>query len=231
MKGMSIIMPFDYGREEQFVNTIEEYEKYGVPDDVELVIVTRSFDKGFVPWEHKYKIVTYDFEGKSFNPSMALNLGVKNATYNNVVITCPEVKPLTNVLQQLKALDCGNYVTQVFDENEHGEMFMSLVNSSFRSQTPAMYFLACFKKEDILKINGWDEDFMNGYAYEDDDFGFRFVSAGNTFEVRDEIQSVHQYHQRGSMSDPLTHINRTLYYNNVKNGVTRCENGLMKRNE
>jgi predicted glycosyltransferase involved in capsule biosynthesis len=71
----------------------------------------------------------------------------------------------------------------------------SLVHKGFRDMTPAMYFLAMFNKRDIEAINGWDEAFMQGYAYEDDDFGQRWVRAGLPFQLREDIQGVHQYHQ------------------------------------
>jgi len=82
--------------------------------------------------------------------------------------------------------------------------------------------------EDIETINGWDEEFMKGYAYEDNDFGDRWVRAGLPFEVHDEIKAVHQYHPRSETIKGGTATNMQLYHDNTDKGVTKCLNGLRK---
>ncbi len=192
---VSIVMPCEEDRVPLLMYTLGKYIKYGFPMKVEFILVTRTL-KDFKLSAIDLKVIEYEWEGEYFNPAMALNLGVKNAKYKNIIITCPEVCPLTNVLEQLTTNVRGNYICQVFDQKESGERGISLVNSSFRSDTPAMYFLAIFKKEDIEAINGWDEEFMGGYAFEDDDFGCRFVRQGLKFKTKDSILGEHQYHSR-----------------------------------
>jgi hypothetical protein len=164
---------------------------------------------------------------EGFNPSRAFNLGVKEAKYDNIIITSPEVKPSTDVLEQLSKLLDKNVVCQVSDQDEKGNLVI-LVCSTYRADNPAMYFLAMFKREDLEKINGWDEEFMKGYAYEDNDFGERWVRAGLPFEVHDEIQAVHQYHPRGETIRGGMATNQLHFYHNTDAGVTYCKNGLNK---
>lgn len=219
----------DTNRLEQFKVTKRVYDE--MPQKKEFIIPTRQADKvrsyliknrltdnvRLIPYEHEL----------GFNPSMALNIGVREAKYENVIITSPEVKPTTDVLEQLSQCLDKNVVCQVADQNEQGNLSI-LVSSTFRSDSPAMYFLAMFRKEDIEKINGWDEEFMKGYAYEDNDFGERWKRASLPFEVRDDIQATHQYHARGETIPGGLVTNQLHFYSNTDNNVTWCANGLKK---
>jgi len=226
----SFVFPMDSNRLEQFTVTKRLYDR--MPQTKEFIIFTREeFQVGRYLDNHKLmkdvRLFPYKVK-EGFNPSRAFNLGVKKAKYDNIIITSPEVKPLTDVLGQLEGFIGKNIVCQVFDEVEPGGEHTTLVCKIFRAETPAMYFLAMFKKSDIEKINGWDEEFMKGYAYEDNDFGDRWVRAGLPFEVVDEIKGLHQYHPRsetihGGMARNLQH-----YHDNTDAGVIKCANGLIK---
>lgn len=228
MRNFSIIMPCEKARLPLLVNTLRRYSEFGFPDNTEFLLITRSIDAEFIEVDGnlRAKVIKYEWSGESFNPSMALNLGVKNALYNNIIITCPEVKPLTNVLKQLSELPEGNYVCQVFDEDASGDTSFSLVNSNFRSQDPGLYFLACFQKKDIEFINGWDENFMGLYGWEDTDFGNRFMRAGLSFQVHDNIQAVHQYHPRYGSTENYSKGQQLFEENKSKH--YKCINGLKR---
>jgi len=223
---ISIIMPVEENRLTLLQNTIEKYKTLGL-EDVEFVFVTRTIE------DLKFSIIDsqlikYEHEGEYFNPSKALNLGVIHAKYDHIIITCPEVIPMTNVLKQLRMTPSVNTVCKVWDADRTNTPKTVLVSTKCRSDTPSMYFLAMFKKEDILKINGWDEDFMLGYAYEDDDFGHRFVRAGLNFVVRDDIEALHQWHQRNSLGTRGAVRNREKLDENDELKVIRPINGLEK---
>lgn len=83
-----------------------------------------------------------------------------------------------------------------------------------------------FNKSDIEKINGWDNAFMNGYAYEDTDFGSRWVRAGISFVVSDDIRAIHQYHERKDTVPNGLQTNYDNFRHNLDNHITYCENGL-----
>lgn len=224
----SIILPIDTNRLEQFKKTKEVYDTF--PEVKEFVMPTRSFDKvseyleahdlmkdvRLIPYTHK----------TGFNPSKAFNIGVREAKFDQIIISSPEVMPKTDVLAQLKELIGQNVVCSVSEVSEDGDKFTILVHSGFRDDNPGMYFLAMFNRKDIEEINGWDEDFMKGYAYEDNDFGERWVRAGLPFIVRDDIQAVHQYHPRSETIRGGLVINQQHYYDNIDNGVIKCKNGL-----
>lgn len=223
----SIILPMDPNRLEQFSHTKRAYDE--MPQKKEFLILTRNLDKiqEYLSENGLLKDVRlFAYEHKlGFNPSKALNLGVRKAKYENVIITSPEVKPAEDVLEKLGECLDKNIVCEVTDQDEHGNLTV-LVNSTFRSETPAMYFLAMFKKPDIQKINGWDEEFMKGYAYEDNDFGDRWVRAGLPFEIREDIKATHQYHPRSETIHGGLATNMQHYHDNTDAQVVRCTNGL-----
>lgn len=224
----SIILPMDTDRLEQFTNTKRAYDS--MPQKKEFIIPTRTKHKVAKYLDENdlikdVRLIPYKVE-VGFNCSKALNIGVRNAKYDNIIITSPEVKPLTNVLEQLSEHVGKNIICEVLDEDENHKVVMSLVNKSFRNDSPAYYFLAMFNKKDIEAINGWDEEFMRGYAYEDNDFGERWNRAGLPFEIREDIQGQHQYHPRTETIPGGANTNFTTFNQNNAKGVIKCLNGL-----
>jgi len=227
----SIVMPMDLGRFKQFTETKHWYDAQ--PYEMEILIPTRSAARliKFLE-EHELsknvRLLPYVHE-KGFNPAKPLNLGVKNAKYDSVIITSPEILPTTPVLDQLSELIGKNVICQVFDQEQDGTIGMSLVNRNFRGDDPGMYFLAMFNKADIYEINGWDEAFMAGYAYEDNDFGARWVRAGLPFEIHEEIQAYHQWHPRGETIEGGAGHNYELFQDNNAQNVIKPVNGIVKQ--
>ena len=224
----SIICPMDTNRLKQFEVTKRVYDSF--PQEKEFIIPTRSYAK-VANYLDKHdlikdvRLISYQTE-VGFNPSKAFNLGVRAAKYDNIIITSPEVKPLTDVLAQFAELQGQNVIAMCYDEKSPGGDQAVLVDTSFRSDTPAMYFLAMFNKADIEKINGWDEEFMKGYAYEDNDFGDRWVRAGLPFSVHDEIRALHQWHERKETLGGGLAINNQHRMDNTDSGITYVEHGL-----
>lgn len=226
----SIIMPMDLDRLDQFANTKQTYDRMKFKK--EFIIPTRNKEelKNILAMDGLMKdvrLIPYTIDS-GYNCSKALNIGVSKAKYDQVIITSPEVVPKTEVLEQLSKCLGENIVCQVWDENENNDITISLVCTGFRDSNPGMYFLAMFNKKDILSINGWDENFMKGYAFEDDDFGRRWVRAGLPFKVRDDIQGIHQYHERAETIDGGAQINEQTLRDNDNAGVVWVKNGIIK---
>lgn len=220
----SIVMPLEEDRIPLFENTVRAYQKCMGSITIEFVVPTRTIKQLYIP-HITTVLVPYEHDSEYFNPALALNLGVAHSNYDNIIISCPEVMPLTNVLGELRNEVGNNIVCQVMSENEDESIGISLVNTKFRHKTPAMYFLALFNRKDLEAINGWDLQFMKGAAYEDTDFGARFVRAGLPFKVRDDIKALHQWHPVNKVSDGWD-INRKIYESNNRKKITKCECGL-----
>jgi hypothetical protein len=219
-------MPLDTNRLPQLQKTIEAYKAFGIPIGTEFIFVTRTLDcvTEFVGILN-YKLAKYTHE-LGFNPSKALNIGVRCASNERIIITSPEVMPKTNVLKQLAEVENQNVVCQVWEQNEDGSIGMSLVNSKFRTEHPGYYFCALFQKSDIEQINGWDEEFMKGYAFEDDDFGHRWSRAKLPFIVRDDIELIHQWHPRSETIPNGWNINKNRMLFNDASGTVWATRGL-----
>ncbi len=221
----------DKNRLEQFKNTKLAYD--AMPQKKEFIIPTRTqFAVGdflkLHDLEKDVRLIPYEYDG-GFNPSMALNIGVRNAKCGNIIITSPEVRPTTDVLAQFEECAGKNIICEVSDESEDGQKLTILVTKGYRDETPAMYFLALFNKFDIEKINGWDEEFMKGYAYEDNDFGERWKRAGIPFEIRTDIRGVHQFHPRSETVRGGLATNKIQFDKNNDMGIIRCEKGLHQK--
>lgn len=225
----SIIMPIDTNRLEQFSKTKRAYDT--MPQVKEFVMPTRSYEpvKAYLEANslmRDVRLIRYTHK-IGFNPSKALNIGARKARYSSLIVTSPEVMPMTNVLAQLAEVVGTNVVCQVSDENERHELAASLVHTGYRDTTPAMYFLAMFNKADVEAINGWDEEFMRGYAYEDNDFGERWKRAGLPFSVRDDIKARHQYHPRAETIPSGAAINFQRLCDNNDQHIIRPKRGLV----
>lgn len=226
----SIIMPMDADRFPQFHRTKLAYD--AMPQEKQFVIVTRRMrEVSQYIQDHRLSkevhIVPYTYDG-GFNPAMALNIGVSHALFPNIIITCPEILPQPDVLDKLTYWQGENVVCQVYNQDEQGNRIMSLVNSTYRHETPGFYFLAMYNRQDIEKINGWDEQFMQGHSHEDEDFGNRWVRAGLPFSIADDIVGDHQYHPpHGELVPGANEINMAILAENNRLGVTRCVHGLV----
>jgi hypothetical protein len=222
---ISMVFPCDVDRIPLFLNTLSRYILCGIPPKIEVIVVTRTFSELVIPGLD-IRVIKYEHNGNYFCPSLALNLGVKNAKYKNIIISFPEVRPITNILNTFCIMERGNYICKIFDLAQCGCKYQTLVQNGFRDETPGLYFLAMYKREDIESINGWDMRFMNGYSNEDIDFGQRMVNAKISFKVMDGMVAEHQWHKRRSEDCDGYKMNRLIYEENKRLCVTKCTNGL-----
>ena len=127
----SIILPIDIDRIELFKSSFEKYKEFGIPNGTEFLLISRTLVNSPID-SSSIKLIKYNYDGEFFNPSMALNIGVRESKNDNIIIASPEVKPITNVLQQLSERLGRNVVCQVFDETCFHDIGRSLVNNNFR---------------------------------------------------------------------------------------------------
>jgi glycosyltransferase involved in cell wall biosynthesis len=59
------------------------------------------------------------------------------------------------------------------------------------------HFCSAIRTENLIKINGFDERFADGYCFEDDEILARIRHLGLKVEITDHPFVVHQYHERG----------------------------------
>lgn len=223
--GITIVVPCEANRLDLFRTTYATYMAQGMPEGLpwEFILVSRTIDRIDLPG---VRVVNYEHRGDYFNPAKALNLGVAASRYDTIFVTSPEVKPITDVVGQWTKLPAANYICRAYDQSENGSL-SDLVRTGLKDHIPSMYFLGIFRKEDILKINGWDEEFMAGFSWEDVDFGERFSRAGLTFTVRDDLKVLHMFHPR-NYDTPGWNINWSVLEKNIAAQAIRCRNGIVK---
>lgn len=236
-----MVVPCETNRLKLFRKTLKKYYKFGLPPyKFEIVVPTRTIkdhDGFFPPLRDKIKIVYYDWDWESdccFNVCKSLNLGVEYSKYPNIIITCPEVRPQTNALNQICELNRGNYICHTIALAKNGTVDPVPKMTKTKRFGPARYYLGIFKREDILAINGWDEDFICLCSGEDDDFGIRFLRAGLKWKFLESIKAEHQWHPRWLAKLPRKEVQarRQKFMQKLRDGekenLIKPKNGLIK---
>jgi GT2 family glycosyltransferase len=157
------------------------------------------------------------------SPALGINLGVKMAENEIIYKTDPECLPITETVNfALKYFDPSliwfastRILTvketekfELIDKAHPLEIQKGLVNMpelwyiSERSRL-AYWFGAIFSRSLHMSIGGVDEEFLRGFAGEDDDWAERMVRAGAAWRWSEGFQILHQYH--GSDNDKWHH--------------------------
>lgn len=138
-------------------------------------------------------------------PSIPNNVAIKQATGDIVILTCPEILHLNNaislliqpLLENKKILSIPEYM--FFDDKGTYTKFLNKQHvvptrflNSHLEHVRMPFFMGVWKSE-IEAIRGYDEDFTDGYASEDNDFVDRLVKNGCTY-FRTSALVVHLFH-------------------------------------
>jgi hypothetical protein len=85
-------------------------------------------------------------------------------------------------------------------------------------------------KQDLLAVNGFDE--RMGYGGEDRELGERLVILGRRGrQIRHRAVVVHQWHERGYVSDEVLRANRRIRRETARAGAARTPFGIVKTAE
>jgi len=113
-------------------------------------------------------------------PSAAINVGIKNATYEKMLVISPETMPLPRSIEiLLQSVNDNNFALGIikFSSTTHieGLGIIEAFNVSTSSIMP--YGSICFTKAQAEKVGGYDESYIK-WGGDDDDYRARLVSAG-----------------------------------------------------
>jgi glycosyltransferase involved in cell wall biosynthesis len=153
----------------------------------------------------------------SRNPAMPLNIGIKHAQGNIIILTCPEIYHLNDginkiieplikndnylVIPEVMYFDDSNYYTgrliREFSPDKYPHLTKTLDEYLKDTCSPAsdhvkMPFLMGITKQRLLDIGGYDEDLI-GYACDDNDLLDRLKLAGAEYHMVD-AKIIHLYH-------------------------------------
>jgi len=156
-------------------------------------------------------------------PGFALNIGVRQAMGDIVVLSCAEIyhvdNDLINQLAQTIAYepmglaipqgkdDNGDYLRYLQKYGKHSEEIYERL-PDLNTKLP---FLFAMSRELYLHIGGYDEDFI-GQAYDDNDFVTRLQDFGCKY-ISINARCVHLYHERNGpgRSRKALQFNKRLY--------------------
>ena len=137
-------------------------------------------------------------------PARAWNAGFKAATGDLFYCISSEVVQEAHNVEKARVL-CADNNTVVFGachnsipENlvvgaEPGELVSS-------NMPRPLGFIVCMPKENVELVGGFDEKFMQGYWFDDDDFFLEMWHTGVDFVFDDGIHGTHLHHARPVLS-------------------------------
>jgi glycosyltransferase involved in cell wall biosynthesis len=185
-------------------------------------------------------------------PGFPLNIGVKKARANFIILTCAEIFHLdvrsiektVEVLKQSRRImvrprgkdDQKNEYLQHVIKTKGEVDFNYDINPMVDLDTKLPFFLG-LHKEEFMNIGGYDEDFI-GWAYDDTDFTIRMQKYGIKY-IQINADIIHLYHPRHRMGiqgvQKMYQHNKKLYEYKWRNGVVYSnvgrDWGILKRFE
>lgn len=72
-------------------------------------------------------------------------------------------------------------------------------------------FIVAVPTASLRAIGGWDEAFMKGLWYEDDDIFRRLWASGVNFSFSDRVYGVHQHHERPHLDQSRIAVNQAIF--------------------
>jgi len=175
-------------------------------------------------------------EKKYHNPCIPFNLAFSKSKGDKIIIQNPECLHLNDILQKTNdSLNDKNYLsfacysvdqnyTNKFNETGNINLFYEAMqlfcvpysyngqngwynHSIFRPES--LHFCTAITRNNLKKLNGFDERYAEGSAYDDNEFIHRVKLLGLKIEFQDNYISIHQYHEN---------------FNYIKDGIRQLEN-------
>lgn len=240
---ISIVMTY-YNRKEQLEYTLKSIFKY-VHNDYEIIIVDDCSDENqrieyLTEKYHNIKIIRLERKDKWYvNSCVPFNVGIKNAIGDIIVLQNSEcfyvgdvLKYIKNNLTELNYISFAAYSLNKEDtEKAHRvNKFRILPKAGSRLSSgwfnhpvyrPVYYhFCSAITRNNMSLLNGFDEKFAKGIAYDDNEFVERVTKLGLQKEIPTDVFVVHQWHTKifpvRSEYLKMLHRNKTLF-NSIKN--------------
>lgn len=156
------------------------------------------------------------------NPCVPFNIGIREAKGDKIVLQNPECLHVHDVLACVEdELTDENYISMscyavspeqnklVPSHNAHGtldQFIRTLPQQIYRGgDLPGWYnhstirpthfhFCAAISRNNMAKLNGFDERFSNGIGYDDDEIVARIKMLGLKMIIKDDVSVIHQHH-------------------------------------
>jgi hypothetical protein len=145
---------------------------------------------------YTYRIISNPNEHTWRNPAKALNVGIRHAVGDYIIVMSPESICVTDVYHLLYqgCMLSGTFTFGQVSFLGQDELFVPDMLASQRKTYP--YGSVCFKKEHLYLLRGYNEQ-LNGWGGEDDELRIRYTALfGQEGLNISEALIMHQSHER-----------------------------------
>lgn len=212
---VSIVMT-TFNRPRQLLNTLTSISKqFPYPDLIpapEIVVVDDGTDDRTAGICHSFNVkyikLNRPVSDQYRNQARPMNVGIRAATGDVVILQNAECKHMaTNVVASLTSLVTDSNcvftrVIQVNDDGSRGVVYCGPENPR------AYFFCGAIRRDWLVKLRGFDEDYQN-YGWEDDDMADRLQRSGVEFVFTD-IEVHHQWHEPAGVQGDMS-AGRAMY--------------------
>lgn len=225
---LSIIIPY-HNRATLFARALDTYLLQANAPPYELVVVDDGSD--FAPladvfahrqvWMNLLGNITvrvfrvdptYGPMPPPRNPALAWNVGIRQAHADRVVITSPEIamrSPHNLAALLVRTLDPWHAVVgNTYDREWAATEFSGWIGGGPKKRT--LPFFSMYRTHDLVTMRGFEEAFMAGVAFDDNEFVERFELNGGVHHVDQHVVCEHLPHERLPREE-LVAVNRAVY--------------------
>lgn len=190
---VSVVMPF-YKKMDEFLRVFPKNLPYFQRNGIEIVIAMdeNSEEKSLINFTHRYpfinwKVVVNDNKHDWRNPAKAINVGIRNATKEFILVCSPESEFITDVIYLMRKK------LQFYPEHfAIGTVaFTGLKNREQRNSFFMPYGSIMAKRKDFMDIDGYDESLIN-WGGDDDNVRIRLEMNGIKRLFLPEVKLVHR---------------------------------------
>lgn len=218
MPKLSLVIPF-YKRLEAFRQSLEHNKKFASRDyEIVLVLDEPSEETGVIQLcketpEFGWRVLINRQDHPWRNPSKPLNVGVRQARSETILVVSPETSWVTDVPGLLlSACDRkpDSYHLGTLQGNHTGGI--PTIEEFDAMKGGAHYGAICVKKKHLEAINGYDESLI-GWGGDDDNLRARLRKIGVSHCHNKEVRLVHPAHKetaRFHSADTKKRLNQIL---------------------
>jgi glycosyltransferase involved in cell wall biosynthesis len=171
------------------------------------------------------KIIRIEPENKNYvNPCIPFNIGINAALGDIIMLQNPECYHTGDILTHAyKFVNDGNYIsysTYAITENTYKVMLEQIkagtITTNYLKLLPqrptggvdldgwynhsiyrpmCYHFCSAISRNNMVKLNGFDERYRDGIGYDDNEFLERIKRLGLNIMIEDDLSVIHQYHE------------------------------------
>jgi len=227
----SILIPY-YKRALQLQSTLKSFDHfYRDRKDVEIILIIDNKNNNqdmenlstvLDVFKHLSIIRVSGTQMESFSPASNYNIGAKRADGEFLILTNPEAMHAVDIMKGVdeeleKSKDnyivcsCLSVTSKYIPVEKLGSVDGKWYQHSNYRNT-GCHFCSIISRENYKKIGGFSEEFSVGVGFDDDDFRNKVKQAGITFIYRDDLVTLHLFHEQASSDMDKFRHNQSLYY-------------------